>query len=136
MKTANTVMLGDCIGLMRGLAAGSVDFVLTDPPYIVALSWPRRSPRQERRQRPLAPSSLRGNVSRPERRILLRQLLWLEQDRSLHGRLARGGISHCGPYRLSQTLCFIRPIHALRARASLSCWRRAIRLRLCDRSRM
>jgi len=35
MKTANTVMLGDCIGLMRGLAAGSVDFVLTDPPYIV-----------------------------------------------------------------------------------------------------
>jgi site-specific DNA-methyltransferase (adenine-specific) len=34
MKTANTVMLGDCIGLMRGLKADSVDFVLTDPPYI------------------------------------------------------------------------------------------------------
>ncbi len=35
MKTANTVMLGDCIGLMRGLKADSVDFVLTDPPYII-----------------------------------------------------------------------------------------------------
>ena len=30
----NSVMLGDCIGLMRGLDAGSVDFILTDPPYI------------------------------------------------------------------------------------------------------
>ena len=31
----NSVLLGDCVGLMRGLAAESVDFVLTDPPYIV-----------------------------------------------------------------------------------------------------
>jgi len=31
----NSVMLGDCIGLMRGLDAGSVDFILTDPPYLV-----------------------------------------------------------------------------------------------------
>ena len=32
----NSVMLGDCIGLMRGLDAGSVDFILTDPPYLVS----------------------------------------------------------------------------------------------------
>jgi len=31
----NSVMLGDCIGLMRGLDAGSIDFILTDPPYLV-----------------------------------------------------------------------------------------------------
>lgn len=34
-STADTVMLGDCIGLMRGLRPESVDLVLTDPPYIV-----------------------------------------------------------------------------------------------------
>ena len=34
-NTINTVLLGDCIGLMRGLEADSVDFILTDPPYLV-----------------------------------------------------------------------------------------------------
>lgn len=33
--TLNTVMHGDCISIMRGLAANSVDLVLTDPPYLV-----------------------------------------------------------------------------------------------------
>lgn len=31
----NSVLLGDCVGLMRGLDAESVDFILTDPPYLV-----------------------------------------------------------------------------------------------------
>jgi site-specific DNA-methyltransferase (adenine-specific) len=31
----NTLMLGDCVALMRGMSAESVDFVLTDPPYLV-----------------------------------------------------------------------------------------------------
>ncbi|KXG87598.1 hypothetical protein [Agrobacterium bohemicum] len=30
----NTVIHGDCIAVMAGLPAASVDFVLTDPPYI------------------------------------------------------------------------------------------------------
>jgi len=34
-NAVNSVLLGDCIGLMRGLDAESVDFVLTDPPYLV-----------------------------------------------------------------------------------------------------
>jgi len=34
-NAVNSVMLGDCIGLMRGLEADSVDFILTDPPYLV-----------------------------------------------------------------------------------------------------
>jgi DNA modification methylase len=33
-RSLDTVMLGDCIGLMARLESGSVDFVLTDPPYI------------------------------------------------------------------------------------------------------
>ena len=30
----NTVLHGDCTHLMRNMAAGAVDFILTDPPYI------------------------------------------------------------------------------------------------------
>ena len=32
----NTVQHGDCITLMQCLPAGSVDFILTDPPYLVS----------------------------------------------------------------------------------------------------
>jgi len=31
----NTILYGDCISLMQRLPGGSVDFVLTDPPYLV-----------------------------------------------------------------------------------------------------
>jgi site-specific DNA-methyltransferase (adenine-specific) len=31
----NTILLGDCINLMQRLPGGSVDFILTDPPYLV-----------------------------------------------------------------------------------------------------
>jgi DNA modification methylase len=30
----NTVLQGDCVQIMRGMQPGSVDFVITDPPYI------------------------------------------------------------------------------------------------------
>jgi DNA modification methylase len=35
VNAINTVMLGDCVRLMAGLPAESVDFILTDPPYLV-----------------------------------------------------------------------------------------------------
>jgi site-specific DNA-methyltransferase (adenine-specific) len=31
----NTVLHGDCISIMRSLPANSIDFILTDPPYLV-----------------------------------------------------------------------------------------------------
>ncbi len=31
----NCVLHGDCIEVMRQLPAGSIDFILTDPPYLV-----------------------------------------------------------------------------------------------------
>jgi len=34
-NAVNSVLLGDCVGLMRGFDAESVDFILTDPPYLV-----------------------------------------------------------------------------------------------------
>ena len=31
----NTVLHGDCISIMRSLPTNSIDFILTDPPYLV-----------------------------------------------------------------------------------------------------
>jgi len=30
----NTVLHGDCVEIMHGMQPGSIDFVITDPPYI------------------------------------------------------------------------------------------------------
>jgi predicted methyltransferase len=30
----NTVMHGNCVEIMSGMQSGSIDFVITDPPYI------------------------------------------------------------------------------------------------------
>lgn len=35
METRNAILHGDCITLMQRLRSGSVDFILTDPPYLV-----------------------------------------------------------------------------------------------------
>ncbi len=35
LTTANRILHGDCVQVMRSLPAESVDFVLTDPPYLV-----------------------------------------------------------------------------------------------------
>jgi DNA modification methylase len=32
----NTVLLGDCVSIMETLPANSIDFILTDPPYLVS----------------------------------------------------------------------------------------------------
>ena len=32
---AESIILGDCIAVMKRMAATSIDFVLTDPPYLV-----------------------------------------------------------------------------------------------------
>ena len=36
----NTIINGDCIEIMQALPAQSVDFILTDPPYIAGLQEP------------------------------------------------------------------------------------------------
>ncbi len=35
MSTRNAILHGDCITLMQRLQSGAVDFILTDPPYLV-----------------------------------------------------------------------------------------------------
>lgn len=35
LTSVNTVMHGDCVALMRRMPSASVDFILTDPPYLV-----------------------------------------------------------------------------------------------------
>lgn len=44
----NTIIQGDCIDVMKSMDAGSVDFVLTDPPYLVNFQSNRRKVKHER----------------------------------------------------------------------------------------
>jgi predicted methyltransferase len=46
----NTILHGDCLDVLPQLPAGSVDFVLTDPPLHGPLLLPGRPPGAERRQ--------------------------------------------------------------------------------------
>jgi len=48
MTISNTLILGDCIEAMANLEPTSVDFVLTDPPYLIGLSRARRQERDQR----------------------------------------------------------------------------------------
>jgi DNA modification methylase len=32
---SNAIVQGDCIDVMRAMPEGSIDFILTDPPYLV-----------------------------------------------------------------------------------------------------
>lgn len=41
----NTILQGDCIHVMQRLSSGSVDLILTDPPYLAAQLGAHKSPR-------------------------------------------------------------------------------------------
>ena len=67
----NQILPGDCISLMPTLAAESVDFILTDPPYLVNYaSRDNRTVLNDRDPSWLAPG-FRGNASRSQTRRIL-----------------------------------------------------------------
>lgn len=113
MKTANAIMLGDCIGLMRGLAAESVDFVLTDPPYITHYcSRDGRRVRNDDNDRWLAPAFAEVfRLLKPDT-FCVSFYGWNKIDLFMAA-WRRGGLPHCGPHRLSLAPCVVGPIHAL-----------------------
>ena len=84
--TTNSVVNGDCIEVMRSLPWASVDFILTDPPYLV--NYRDRSGRSVRtsRQRRVAETRVPADAPRPEARQPVRFVLRLEQGRPVHGR--------------------------------------------------
>ena len=105
----NTILHGDCIGVMAGLDADSVDFVLTDPPYLV--NYRDRSGRSianDDNDAWLLPAF--RQIHRVMKDIdALRQLLRMAYGRRLHDCLANRGPLARRPYRVSQALRFSPP---------------------------
>lgn len=74
----NTVLHGDCVEIMRQMQPGSVDFVITDPPYITRYAdRSGRTVANDDNARWLKPAFAQMHR-------LLHQLLRLEQGRSFH----------------------------------------------------
>ena len=118
--TPDTILHGDCTNVMRRIADRSVDFVLTDPPYLCNYrSRDGETVRNDRRGDWIYPS-FRHIHRGPETGQLLRQLLRLAQGGRIHRSLAQGGLPAGGTYRLSEALCLIVPVPAEHARTGLS----------------
>ena len=111
----NSVVHGDCVDVMRRIEPASVDFILTDPPYLCRYrSCDGQTIANDDREGWLMPA-----FAEMYRVFKSGELLRLECRRQVHRRVARGGIPHGRPYRLHQTLCFLIAIRAKRARAGL-----------------
>ena len=89
----NRVLLGDCVDLMSRMASGSVDFALTDPPYITSY--------RSRDGRSIANNDNADGCVRLSRKstgaegqLVLPELLWLAESRRVYLGMARGGISN------------------------------------------
>ena len=120
----NGVTCGDCIDVMAHMPSRSVDFVLTDPPYLVR--YHDRSGRRvinDDNDAWLKPA-FSGGPPRPEARQPVCQLLWLEQGRCLHGRMAGSRLPRRRPHRLPQGLCVKRAAPVLLPRAGLPAGKR------------
>ena len=73
-----TIVHGDCLAVMPTMPAGSVDFILTDPPYLVGYEgrWDGDRDNDRRRRRPVVgPPGVRRDVPRPPGRRLRGHLL-------------------------------------------------------------
>ena len=104
MLNCNEVIQGDCVEVLKGLPDSSVDFVLTDPPYLGSY--------KDRDGRTLAndpnPQAVVARISRAlpsaQARQLLRHLLRLSEARRLRPRLGAGRIRCSGTHRVAKAL--------------------------------
>ena len=118
--TPDTILHGDCTNVMRRIADRSVDFVLTDPPYLC--NYRSRDGETVRNDR-------RGDWIYPAFRHIHRVLKpdsfcvsfygWHKADEFIGG-LAQGRLPAGGAYRLPEALCLIVPVPAEHARTGLS----------------
>jgi hypothetical protein len=102
----NTVMHGNCVEIMSGMQSGSIDFVITDPPYITRYcARDGRTVANDDNARWLQ-ARLRPDAPAYEIRCVLRELLRLEQGGSVHRRMAQRRFSDCRPSGFPQEVRF------------------------------
>lgn len=106
----NTIVNGDSVQLMRALSRNAVDFILTDPPYLV--NYQGRDGRKVRNDDNacwLWPAFNQMHRILKMGRVC-HFILWLEPDRFIRRCLEGGGVPHGRAYHFSQVLFFIFPV--------------------------
>ena len=117
-----TIYHGDCLAVMPELPAGSVDFILTDPPYLVGYQGPLgRGPGHDRRRRRLVvgPPGVLRDVPRPQGRRLRGHLLRVAAGGPVRVDVPRGRVPARQPPRLREERLGPRPLHPRPARGRL-----------------
>ncbi len=88
-------ILGDCVRVMATFPGNAVDFILTDPPYLVGFrDRSGRTIAGDKTDEWLQPAC--NEMYRVLKRRVNGELLWLEPRRSLYGRLENAGFSVVG----------------------------------------
>lgn len=97
-------ILGDCVRVMATFPGNAVDFILTDPPYLVGFrDRSGRTIAGDKTDEWLQPACNEMYRVLKKRRVN-GELLWLEPRRSLYGRLEKCGIQRCWSPGLHQKL--------------------------------
>ena len=123
----NTILHGDCLHVLPQLPGRSVDFILTDPPYITRYKSRDGRTVAQRRQRRMAEARFRRDVPRARARQLLRELLRLAARRPLHRAYRAAGFRVVGHFAFPEALHVRDPVPALSARMRATCSPRATR---------
>ena len=112
---ATPILQGDCLNILPTLPARSVDFILTDPPYITRYkSRDGRTVPNDDNDRWLKPAFAR-DVPRTGKQCFLRQLLRLAAGGQVPAGIPRRWLPRRRTLRLPEALHLPLPLRALSA---------------------
>ena len=115
----NTILHGDCQKVLPGMDAGSVDFILTDPPYLVNFkSRDGRAVPNDNNDAWLKPAFAEMHRVLANNSFAVSFYGWPEADKFIQAfRLA--GFRIVGHFDVSETLYIEHPVFALPARVRI-----------------
>ena len=100
----NTITQGDCIEVMRQMPANSVDFILTDPPYLVNYrDRDGRTIQNDANADWLKPAMREAYRVLKQNRVAVMFYGWTKVD-AFFDSMERRGFSACRTHRVSQDL--------------------------------
>ncbi len=110
-----TVVRGDCVDVMKAMPSKSVDFILTDPPYLVRYcDRSGRTVKNDDNDAWLEPAFAQMYRVLKDNRFCVSFYAWNKVDRFVEA-WKEGRLSHRRPYRFHEEIFVKRPLHELPA---------------------
>jgi DNA modification methylase len=110
-----TVLRGDCVEVMKAMPSKSVDFIPTDPPYLVRyVDRSGRSVKNDDNDAWIDPAFVQMYRVLKDNRFCLSFYAWNKVDRFVDA-WKKAGFHIARPYRLHEEIRLLRALHALPA---------------------